>query len=172
MLFKKKIMLHKIFILSLGLLFLMNCNAQKETKTSTKVNVDTTGNTKVANKDGEIIYFNEGENRFLKQYQMNVTFKGISEDSRCPKDVTCIWAGVAVAQVEVMGTSTRPMTLNLASMDNKGRKYNKSADFNGLTISLAEVNPYPGAEEGAKALNGKYRIGITIKKAEEDPTTK
>jgi hypothetical protein len=54
---------------------------------------------------------------------MNVTFKGISEDSRCPKDVNCIWAGVAVAQVEVMGTATRPMVLNLASMDNKGRNY-------------------------------------------------
>jgi hypothetical protein len=172
MLFKKEIMLHKIFILSLGLLFLINCNAQKETKTSTKVNANTTGNTKATNKDGEIIYFNEGENKFLREYQMNVTFKGISEDSRCPKDVNCIWAGVAVAQVEVMGTATRPITLNLASMDNKGRNYNKSAEFNGLTISLADVQPYPGAEEGAKALNGKYKIGITIKKAGENPTTK
>ncbi|MDQ0593245.1 hypothetical protein QFZ37_001614 [Chryseobacterium ginsenosidimutans] len=165
-------MLHKISILSLGLLFLINCNAQKETKTSTKVNVEKTENTKTANKDGEIIYLNEGENKFLKEYQMNVTFKGISEDSRCPKDVTCIWAGVAVAQVEVMGTATRPMTLNLASMDNKGRNYNKSADFNGYTISLADVQPYPGAEEGAKALNGKYKIGITIKKSGENTTTK
>ena len=165
-------MLHKIFVLSLGLLFLVNCNAQKETKTSTKVNVDESGNTKVTNKDGEIIYLNEGENKFLKEYQMNVTFKGISEDSRCPKDVTCVWAGIAVAQVEVMGTTTRPMTLNLASMDNKGRNYNKSAAFNGYTISLADVQPYPGAAEGTKALNGKYRIGITIKKGGENPTTK
>ena len=44
---------------------------------------------------------------------MNVTFKGVSEDSRCPEGAQCIWAGVALAQVEVMGTSTRPMTLNL-----------------------------------------------------------
>lgn len=165
-------MLHKVIVLSLGLLFLTNCNAQKETKTSTKVNVDKTGNTKVTNKDGEIIYLNEGENKFQKEYQMNVTFKGISEDSRCPKDVNCIWAGVAVAQVEVMGTATRPMTLNLASLDNKGRNYHQSAEFNGYTISLADVQPYPGAEEGAKALNGKYKIGITIKKGVEDSTKK
>ncbi|WP_449401264.1 hypothetical protein [Chryseobacterium wanjuense] len=162
-------MFHKTIILSLGLMFLINCNAQKETKTTTKVNVDETG---VSNKEGEIIYFNEGENKFLKEYQMNVTFKGISEDSRCPKDVTCIWAGVAVAQVEVMGTTTRPMTLNLASMNNKGRNYSKSAEFNGYTISLADVQPYPGATEGTKALNGKYKIGITIKKGGENPTTK
>jgi len=165
-------MLHKTIILSLGLLFLINCNAQKETKTSTKVNVDKNEVTEVTNKDGEIIYFNEGENKFLKEYQMNVTFKGVSEDSRCPKDVTCVWAGVAVAQVEVMGTATRPMTLNLASIDNKGRNYTKSAEFNGYIISLADVQPYPGATEGTKALNGKYKIGITIKKAGENPTMK
>lgn len=165
-------MLHKTFIFSLGLLFLINCNVQKETKTSTGVNTDKTGVTKTNSKDGEIIYFSEGENKFLKEYQMNVTFKRISEDSRCPKDVTCVWAGVAVAQVEIMGTATRPMTLNLASIDNKGRNYNTSTEFNGYTISLVDVQPYPGATEGAKALNGKYKIGITIKKAAENPTTK
>jgi len=165
-------MLHKTIIFSLGLLFLINCNAQKETKTSTKVNVDENGVTQIANKDGEIIYFNEGENKFLQEYQMNVTFKGISEDSRCPKDVTCVWAGVAVAQIEVMGVATRPMTLNLASIDNKGKNYHQSTEFNGYTISLADVQPYPGSAEGTKALNGKYKIGITIKKAGENPTRK
>ncbi|MCA6067639.1 hypothetical protein JI747_010655 [Chryseobacterium sp. RG1] len=165
-------MLYKTLIFSLGLLFLINCNAQKETKTSTKVNVDETGITKVTQKDTEIIYFNEGGNKFLKEQQMNVTFKGISEDSRCPKDVNCIWAGVAVAQVEVMGTTTRPMTLNLASADNKAKNYNQSATFNGYTISLVDVQPYPNAAEGTKVLNGKYKIGITIKKAGENPTTK
>ena len=163
-------MLHKMLILSLGSLFLMNCNAQKENKL--KVNTDKTGVTKVTSKDGGIIYFNEGENKFLEEYQMNVTFKGISEDSRCPKDVNCIWAGVAVAQVEVMGTATRPVILNLASMDNEGRNYHQSAAFNGYTISLTDVQPYPASADGAKALNGKYKIGITIKKGGENPTMK
>ncbi len=103
---------------------------------------------------------------------MKVTFKGISEDSRCPKDVNCIWAGVAVAELEVMGTATRPMTLSLASLDNKGRNYHQSADFNGYTITLTEVNPYPGSAEGTKNLKGKYRIGIMIKKSDNTATMK
>jgi len=103
---------------------------------------------------------------------MNVTFKGISEDSRCPKDVNCIWAGVAVAQLEVMGTVTRPATLSLASTENKGRNYHQSAKFNGYTITLAEVQPYPGSEEGTKGLKGKYKIGITIRKSGPSSTTK
>ncbi|MFC3161134.1 hypothetical protein SAMN05443633_101207 [Chryseobacterium arachidis] len=166
-------MLYKSIIFSLGLLSLVNCNAQKETKNTAKTNIDpTTKEVKVSNQDGKIMYFSEGENRFLKEYQMNVTFKGISEDSRCPKDVNCIWAGVAVAQVEVMGTATRPVTLNLASTDNKSRNYHQSAEFNGYTISLTDVQPYPEAEAGAKALNGKYKIGITIKKGGGESTTK
>lgn len=161
---------YKILILSLSAMFLLNCNAQKKTNTI-KVDTDKNKTVQVTNQDKRILYFNEGENRFLKEYQMNVTFKGISEDSRCPKDVNCIWAGVAVAQVEVMGTTTRPMTLEIASIDNKSRNYNASAVFNGYTISLADVQPYPGAVDGAKALKGKYRIGITITKG-DNATTK
>lgn len=166
-------MLYKTIIFSLGLLSLTNCKTQKEaTKFSTKNHVEQSGNLPKTSKDGSVIYFKEGENRFLDDYQMNVTFKGISEDSRCPKGVNCIWVGVAVAEIEVMGTATRPVTLSLASLDNKGRNYRKSADFNGYTISLAEVTPYPESIQGQKALKGKYRIGITIQKSNENATTK
>lgn len=161
-------MIYKTILFSLGMLALTNCNAQKETKSSATTNTKE----KTMNKEGNIIYFNEGENKFLKEYQMNVTFSNISEDSRCPEGVNCIWAGIAVANVMVMGTTTRPMTLTLATTDNPGRNYSTSAEFNGYTISLAEVTPYPTSKEGTQALPGKYKIGITIKKAGEKPTTK
>lgn len=165
-------MLYKTVILSLGLLSLINCKTQKEAKVLTENQVENSGNLTKNIKDGSIIYFNEGENRFLNKYQMNVTFKRISEDSRCPKDVNCIWAGVAVAEIEVMGTATRPVTLSLASLDNKGRNYHQSADFNGYKITLMEVNPYPEAAQGSNELNGKYRIGIKIQKSDEGSTMK
>ncbi|MEC3875912.1 hypothetical protein [Chryseobacterium salviniae] len=164
-------MLYKAIILSAGLL-LINCKTQKGAQVPLKDDVENSGNITENSTDGSVIYFNEGENRFLDEYQMNVTFKGISEDSRCPKDINCIWAGVAVAQLEVMGTATRPMTLSLASTENKERNYHQSADFNGYTITLAEVQPYPGSVEGTKGLKGKYKIGITIRKSELSTTTK
>ncbi|WP_284465037.1 hypothetical protein [Chryseobacterium sp.] len=155
-------MFHKAIILSLGIFVLTGCDAQKKAKATPKTSEMTT-NTTPDQKNG-IVYLNEGENKFLKEFQMNVTFKGISEDSRCPEGVNCIWAGAALAQVEVMGTSTRPMVLNLASMDYPNKNYRQSADFNGYTITLQEVNPYPKADGGTTALNGKYKIGISIKK--------
>lgn len=159
-------MICKSILLSLGLLTLASCSAQKETKTSA-VTADKDSS---MSKENNIVYLNEGENKFLKEYDMNVTFKSIAEDSRCPKGVNCIWAGVAIAQVEVMGVATRPMVLNLATEENEGRKHQRSSSFNGYTVTLAEVTPYPESVNGAKALAGKYRIGITITK--ENPTTK
>lgn len=161
-------MFHKAIIFSLGLLTLAGCNAQKKTKTSeqTSGTPSPMNDTKNSKQQGGIIYFNQGENKFLKDYEMNVTFKGISEDSRCPEGVNCIWAGVAVAEIEVMGTYSRPVVLSLATTENAGRNFHQSQEFNGYTISLEEVTPFPKADGGAKALEGKYKVGITIKKTE------
>lgn len=160
----------KTIICGLVFLSLMNCNAQKDSQTPTK-NSETTATESIPrSKNSDVIYFNQGENKFLKEYEMNVTFKGISEDSRCPEGVACIWAGVAVADVEVMGLATRPVVLHLATTENAGRNYFQSAEFNGYTISLTEVNPYPTSQKSAKTLAGNYRIGITIKKIGEKST--
>jgi hypothetical protein len=159
-------MFHKVIILSLGIFALTGCDAQKKSRINTKASEIKT-NPKAMNsndqKDG-VLYLSEGENKFLREYQMNVTFKGVSEDSRCPEGANCIWAGVALAQVEVMGTSTRPMILNLASADYPGRNYHQSAEFNGYILTLQDVTPSPKSQDGTKALAGKYKIGITIKK--------
>ena len=111
-----------------------------------------------------IIYLKEGENKFLEEYEMNVTFKKMTEDSRCPKDVNCIWAGVATAEVELMGLYTRPVTLKLSTMSDAKKGYTKSQEFNGYTITLVEVSPQTTAEKGFKALQGSYRIGLQFSK--------
>ncbi len=155
-------MFYKIIISSFALLFLTNCKVHKETKNTEKV---ITNQDKINKKlEGKVIYFTEGENKFLKEYDMNVTFKNISEDSRCPEGVTCVWQGAAVAYIEFMGITTRPVTIPLATTENTSRNYHKSTVFNGHTITLVEVNPAPTSDEGAKTLAGKYRIGIIISK--------
>lgn len=111
-----------------------------------------------------IVYLKEGENKFYKEYEMNVTFKKMTEDSRCPKDVNCIWAGVATAEVEVMGLFTRPVTLKLSTMSDAKKGYTKSQEFNGYTISLVEVTPETTSAKGFKALQGSYRIGLQFSK--------
>ncbi|MBH1960198.1 MAG: hypothetical protein I8H68_08810 [Flavobacteriia bacterium] len=111
-----------------------------------------------------VVYLKEGENKFLKEYEMNVTFKKMSEDSRCPKDVNCIWSGVATAEVEFMGLYTRPVILKLSTLSDAKKGYSKSQEFNGYTISLVEVSPETTSAKAFKALQGSYRIGLQFSK--------
>lgn len=156
--------MYKNIIVGLSIVSLVNCNAQKETTKQTTTQQATIVNETPLKKDGNIIYFSEGENKFLPEFQMNVTFKGIAEDSRCPEGTQCVWAGVAVANIEFMSITSRPMILQFSTAEVKGKDYHKTQSFNGYTISLKELTPYPSAQEGAKSLSGKYKIAIEITK--------
>lgn len=160
--------MYKHIILSLGLISLINCKAQKELKNqeTAQNSTDIKSETPMKNEEN-IIYLSEGENKFLKESQMNVTFKSMAEDSRCPQGTQCIWAGVAVANVELMSTTSRPMTLQFSTIEVNGKDYHTTQSFNGYKISLVKVTPHPTAENGAKSLSGKYKIGISITKENE-----
>lgn len=124
-----------------------------------------------SHKEG-LIYLKEGENQFLKEYQMNVTFKRMVEDSRCPKDVQCIWAGNAIAEIAFMGTYTRPVIVQLSTTNNKNRGYTNTQRFNGYSITLVNVSPEPTSAKAFKELKGSYRIALQFKKdTNSNPTT-
>ena len=65
-------MFYKTIIVSFALMFLTNCNSQKEIKSAEKMPTKDKIN---KNLEGKVIYFTEGENKFLPEYQMNITFK-------------------------------------------------------------------------------------------------
>lgn len=67
---------------------------------------------------------------------LSVTLDDVKTDSRCAKDVTCVWAGEVIAVV----------TLN--SGDNEGTAMDVSTDkdpieFAGYAISVVSVSPEP-----------------------------
>lgn len=154
-------------LLLFAIILLVNCSSQKS------VSQRSAASEKSSTEGQNIIYLKEGENKFLKEYQMNVTFKGISEDSRCPQETQCIWSGVAVADVELMSTTSRPVIIRLSTQETSGKDYHKVHYFNGYKISLIEVTPYPTEKSNAKSLPGQYTIGISITKDPElrDSTT-
>ena len=121
-------------------------------------------NTETATDMTGVIYLSEGQNKFIKEYEMNVTFKRMVEDSRCPEGVNCIWAGVAVAELEMMGLYTRPVTLQISTLSDANKGYSKTQEFNGNKVSLVSVTPQTTASKGFKDLAGKYKIGLKITK--------
>lgn len=143
-------MFHKVLILSLGICTLASCVSQK--------------NNPAGEQDSLQIQLAEGQQELLKKYPMLIKFTGIVEDNRCPKGVNCIWAGVAVASIEITDQTAKPISLNLATTDMEERGYQKSASSNGYTFLLHNVSPYPTAEQPAPSLKGTYKITITIRR--------
>lgn len=187
-------MIHRITLSTIGLLTLITCSTQQNVdqattaENSTKTTA-TTSNPKstvpqmstgmdpdvealkqskieqaeMSEKAG-LIYFAEGENKFLKEFEMNVTFKGISSDSRCPEGVNCVWEGAATAEVELMGLATRPTTVQLSTINDAAKGLSKTQHFNGYNFSLVDVTPSTTASKSHKDLKGQYKIGLKIEK--------
>ncbi len=60
------------------------------------------------------------------------------EDSRCPQDVNCVWAGNAKVTVKVTNRRGESKTFDLnTNLDAK------SVKFDGYEIKLGDVTPYP-----------------------------
>ena len=139
-------------------------SAESSVHDSLKIDDSQNENSQNITRKGEIIYLKEGENKFLKEFNMNVTFKKMLEDSRCPKDVQCIWEGNAKAEIEFMGIYTRPVLLQFSTVNDTKRGFINSHEFNGLSISLIEVTPEPTSKKGFSALKGSYNIKLKIMK--------
>jgi hypothetical protein len=89
---------------------------------------------------------------------IKVKFLSVIEDSRCPEGVNCIWAGVAKIKIQLRknGKPAKEFELNTNQMD-------KSITFEGHTIKLAALAPYP--KSGSTTNTATYSATLTITKA-------
>jgi hypothetical protein len=69
---------------------------------------------------------------------MTIRFSGVAEDSRCPVDVQCVWAGNAIVRLTI---STSGGTATDASLNTTLDP--KSTTASGYTIRLAALKPVP-----------------------------
>lgn len=67
-----------------------------------------------------------------------ITFRQVREDSRCPRNVVCIWAGDARIEVTVSreGSPSETALLTLSSPGNE-------AQAGGLLVRFVSLAPYP-----------------------------
>ena len=71
---------------------------------------------------------------------ISVTFQWVLEDSRCPVDVTCIWAGLAKVSLQVsLSGQERELSLSTSPPEN-------SAVFENYTFWLVSVRPVPRSD--------------------------
>ena len=88
---------------------------------------------------------------------IKVKFLSVIEDSRCPEGVNCIWAGVAKIKIQLRkaGKPAKEFELNTNQLD-------KSITFEGHTIKLVTLTPYPKSSAAINA--AAYSATLTITK--------
>jgi hypothetical protein len=93
----------------------------------------------------------KGETKSLNG--ISVTFNSITEDSRCPVNVNCIWAGRVVASVTLAKGGTTTQTVSITASG-------EPVVFSGYKVSITDVQPAPVSGHTSSG----YKITVQVEK--------
>lgn len=79
---------------------------------------------------------------YIESADLLVRFVDVTEDSRCPSDVQCIWAGQVTVVIEVKQNSTNAPLGNF-SLTMTGGSTLQTPAVGGYDLRLVRVDPYP-----------------------------
>lgn len=117
----------KIFLCLLFMVFSVSLSAQDQTEKEPQVNVFNS-----ALQQGDLLNFGNKA----------VRFKEVISDSRCPKNVTCVWPGEATVKVEVFENGNL-LEEKIISVNESNISLNFSAENILYKITGITLSPYP-----------------------------
>lgn len=105
---------------------------------------------------GDEVILKIGQNAMIRGEDLEVSFIEILEDSRCPRNVTCVWEGQVVAVVELCkdGISQQMELIQPGLSDQTVTAY-----YEDYALHFT-VEPYP--EEGKEISADDYRLRLTV----------
>lgn len=89
---------------------------------------------------------------------LSVEFLDIMEDSRCPKNTTCIWAGKAVVKLRVNTSKQQIFDLTI----NGDSKQGNTKVVGDYSITFESLSPYP--ESGVQAKKTEKVLKVLVQK--------
>jgi len=87
---------------------------------------------------------------------LEITFEGVSEDSRCPRGTQCAWAGDAAASF----TLQKPPAAMLQRTLHTNGRFERQIEIDGFVVRLEDVKPYP--KDGGAIAPGDYRVTVVV----------
>ncbi|MEY2924311.1 MAG: hypothetical protein RLZZ337_859 [Bacteroidota bacterium] len=93
------------------------------------------------------------------QQNFNITYSKLVEDSRCPEDAICVWAGRAVIQIK--DQDNKVYDLGIGDLEAGGSTYVNEVEINSLNFKLLDVSYKKKAEQGEEK---KSRIKLEVRK--------
>jgi hypothetical protein len=97
------------------------------------------------------IQLTPGQSAVFSAQKLEVHFAGIENDSRCPADVACVWAGEVIVQLAVRsdGKSTQHSV-----------RESQSTTVDGYTIAVLQV--LPARSSSARIAPADYRVTLKV----------
>lgn len=87
------------------------------------------------------IQLHECADNIFSDNQVRLCFDSVISDSRCPANVICVWAGIAICKFSFfVNNQLHPVILSTYSSG----IYNKDTVLSGYKIELINLLPYPG----------------------------
>lgn len=108
---------------------------------------------------GRELKIRAGRSVTFKGEDLRLRFLRVAEDSRCPKNVECVWAGNAAVLVEVGakgGGRSRTLRLNT----NASPERPAEAKHGAYTVRLVALGPYP--RDARKIRQGEYTAALLV----------
>ncbi len=99
-----------------------------------------------------------GQTAVIKGQNLQITLEDVIEDSRCPANVTCIWAGRASSTIKILQASS-PYRMVLTQLGLTDRY--TTATYQEYQISFY-LRPYPTA--GQTIRRDEYRLQLIVSK--------
>ena len=87
---------------------------------------------------------------------LQITFEGVSEDSRCPRGTQCAWAGDAAASF----TLQKPPAAAVRRTLHTNGRFERQAETDGFVVRLEDVKPYP--KDGTAIAPDDYRATVVV----------
>ena len=102
----------------------------------------------------EMLTVKMGQQKVDKMSGLRIKFVSVVEDSRCPVDVDCIWAGNAKIKVQVVGQRMTKVFEFNTTIGPKGDM------MDGWAIYLEELTPLPKSSKktNSKLYTAKFKI--------------
>lgn len=95
-----------------------------------------------------------------------LTITAIEEDSRCPKNVDCVWEGQVKANFLLITSEDNAQTFTLTLRADRPEESKKV--INGYSYQLLKVDPYPEADKKINAED--YVLNVLVEKSEAQDT--
>ena len=101
-----------------------------------------------------------GQEVVVENTKIRIMFNSVPEDTRCPKDVQCVWAGNGKVNLALKKSKKKSISVIV----NTGMEP-REAEYRGYRVMLIKLSPEPKSGEVIPA--SEYEVTLKVSRANE-----